>query len=552
MKNLWFLLKEDIAKNLKVDIEEIEEPEKYGDFAYPCFNLAKKSKKKPNEIAKELAEKLKVKFLDAKAVGPYVNFYIRWEGFGQILLEKINKSYGGSLVKGKKALIEHTSINPNASPHVGRVRNAIIGDTLVRLLKFIGYETEVHYFVNDVGKQIAILVFGVLNEKIDIEKLKFKDILDLYIKTSKSVEEDPELEKKVFNLLSRFEGGDKKTIDLFKKVVSLCIDGQIRIMSSLGINYDYFDYESKYIFNKKTNELIKRFEKTGKIFVDEGRKILDLKDFDIPMESPALVLARSDDTSLYVLRDIAYTIEKIERAKDLNIVVLGEDHRLYFKQISAALKILGYEPPKVVHYSFILLPSGKMSTRRGNLVLLEDFMEKTLEKAMEEIDKRYNDLPKKEKEARAKKIAVGAVRYSVIKVGNDKNVNFTWDEALRFEGNTGPYLQYTYARANSILEKADLKSFEASLLKDDIEKNVLKLLSKYPTILETALNELKPYLIANYLHEIANEFNNFYQTLPVLKAEKGLREARLKLVDSVKTVLENGLNLLGIPVMDKM
>ncbi len=551
MQNPWLFLKKEIAKSLDVSINEIEEPDKYGDLAYACFSLAKKMKKDPKEIAKKLASELKIDYIKRiEAIGPYVNFFINWESFGQKLLESINEKYGGFIIKDKKALIEHTSINPNASPHVGRARNAIIGDSLVRLIKFLGYETEVHYLVNDVGKQIAVLVYGVMSK--DIEELKFEDLLQIYIETSKEAKENPETEKKVYEILAKFEKGDKKTMDFFKRVVSLCVRGQKDILSELGIDYDFFDYESDYIINKKTNKILKKLEKTGKIFTDENnRKVLDLKGFDIPMESPAFVLLRSDGTSLYNLKDIAYTIDKIERAKDINIVVLGEDHKFYFKQLSAALKILDYEPPQVVHYSFILLPTGKMSTRKGELVLLEDFIDEAYEKALKEIEKRHPDL-QAEKFKRAKKVAVGAVRYSIVKVSPEKNVMFSWDEVLRFDGNTGPYLQYTYARANSILEKAKIEDFNVKYLKDEIEIEILKLLSKYPQVLEKTLKELRPHFIANYLYGLADTFNKFYQSIPVLKSEENTRKARLKIVESVKFVLGTGLEVLGVPILKKM
>lgn len=551
MANLWFSLKSEIAKNLEVGVEEIEEPEKYGDFAYPCFNLAKKMKKKPNEIAQDLSEKLKIKFIErVEAIGPYVNFYVDWKELGQDVLKSIDKGYGGFYVKGKRALVEHTSINPNASPHVGRVRNAIIGDSIVRLLRFIGFDTEVHYFVNDIGKQIAMLVYGSMDK--NLKELKFEDLLNLYIETNKMVEENPEIEKKIFEILSKFESGDKKTVELFRNIVSLCIEGQKRLLAELDINYDYFDYESEYIINKKTDEILKKFEEKGKLFISEDRKVLDLKGFDIPMESPAFVLARSNGTSLYQLRDIAYHIDKINRAKDLNIVVLGEDHKLYFQQLSAALRILGYESPKVVHYSFVLLPSGKMSTRRGEVVLLSDFIKEAYEKAMEEIEKRYPDLSEKEKHERSKKIAISAVRYSMIKVSPEKVMMFDWNEVLRFDGNTGPYLQYTYARANSILEKAKSDKFDAKELVDEREIKIIRLLSKFPSLIEVSFNDLKLNALASYLYEVSDAFNQFYQALPVLKAEEPLKNARLKMVETIKFVLESGFKILGIPVLEKM
>jgi arginyl-tRNA synthetase len=552
MKNLWFSLKQEIARNLKVDVQEIEEPDKYGDLAYPCFNLAKKSKRNSNEIAKEVAKKIKLELIEkVEAVGPYVNFYVNWSKFGQSLLEAVDSKYGGHFIKGKKALVEHTSINPNASPHVGRVRNAIIGDSIVRLLRFIGYDTEVHFFVNDVGKQIAMLVYAARGT--DLKKLKFEDLLQMYVKINREMKEKPEIEKELFDLLSKFESGDKDTMDSFRNIVSVCIEGQKKILSSLGIEYDHFDYESDYIINKKTDEILEILKKKGKIFTDEeGRLVLDLKGFDIPMESPALVLSRSNGTSLYQLRDIAYTIDKIKRSKDLNIIVLGEDQKLYFQQLSAALTILGYTPPKVVHYSFVLLPSGKMSTRRGEVVLLEDFMREAYEKALKEIENRYEGLSEKEKDERSKKVANAAVRYNMVKVSPEKAMMFKMEEALRFDGNTGPYLQYTYARANSILEKSKIDDFDAKNLTDEKEIKLIKLLANYPSTIEKSFEDLKLNILSSFLYDVCDAFNQFYQSVNVLKAEDDVRNARLKLVECVKNVLESGFSILGIPVMDEM
>ena len=551
MANPWFSLKSDIAKALDIKVEEIEESEKYGDFSYPCFNLSKKMKKKPKPAMADRVRYSTEMIEKVEAIGPYVNFYIDWAKFGQDVLENINAKYGGSSVKGKKALVEHTSINPNASPHVGRVRNAIIGDSLVRLLRFIGYDTEVHYYVNDVGKQIAMLAYAA--KDMDLKTLKFEDLLDMYVKINEKIKDKPEIEKELFDMLSKFENGDKKTMESFRKIVSICIEGQKKILADLDINYDYFDYESDYIKNKRTDEILKKLEQKKRLFTDEnGRIVLDLKDFDIPMESPAFVMSRSNGTSLYQLRDIAYTIDKINRSNDMNIIVLGEDQKLYFRQLSAALNILGYEPPKVVHYSFVLLPSGKMSTRKGDVVLLEDFMREACQKALEEIESRYDDLSEKEKDERSKKVAIAAIRYSMIKITPEKTMMFKWHDALRFDGNTGPYLQYTYARANSILEKSKIKDFDAKNLVDERELMLLKLLSKYPSVIEKTFKELKLNVLASYLYDLSDVFNQFYQTVPVLKADDKLKNARLKLVEATNTVLESGFKIIGIPVLEKM
>ncbi|MBI2047061.1 arginine--tRNA ligase, partial [Candidatus Pacearchaeota archaeon] len=379
--------KEEILK-----VIEIPHSSELGDYAFPCFVLAREMKKNPAEIAKELAVKIGKKLSKGiektEAAGPYLNFFIdkksmAEEVVNQILKEK--KEFGREKRK-EKALIEHTSINPNASPHVGRTRNSIIGDSIKRILEFLGYKVEAHYYVNDVSKQIAMMTLNCTGKE------KFSELLKKYQEITKKVEENPEMEKKVFEILNRFEKGDKEAKSKFKAIVSTAIEGQKKILEEFGIKFDFFDYESMYI--EKSKEILKELEKTGKLFIDsEGRKVLDQSgsEFEASMKSPVLVLTRNDGTGLYPSRDIAYTIDKLKRAK-INIIVLGEDHKLYFQQVSEALKLLKQEPPRAVHYSFVLIQKAegraKMSTRKGDVVLLEDFMKEAREKAEDEIKKR--------------------------------------------------------------------------------------------------------------------------------------------------------------------
>jgi len=531
----------------EISIEVPPDPS-MGDYAFPCFSLAKVFKKNPNDIAEELGRKIRLSNIIEKIEikGPYLNFFVKKETLVEDTLKRIIKEkdkYGSSnLGKGKKALVEHTSINPNASPHVGRARNALIGDSIVRLLKFQGYNVETHYFVNDIGKQIAMLVLGAEGKK----NIKFDDLLKIYIEINKKVEENPELEKEVFGLLNKLENNDRKVRDKFKKIVEICVKGQAKIFSDLGIEYDKFDYESDYLFSKKTDDVLKALEKTGKLFVDEEkRKVL----FKLAMKAPYLVLTRADGTSLYPLRDLAYTIDK--HAKGENVIVLGEDQKLYFQQLKAALTLLKKEVPRVVHYSFVLLTEGKMSTRKGNVVLLEDFMKEALEKATNEIEKRHG----KVNEKNAKKIAYGAIKYSILRVSAEKNVVFDWEQALNFEGDTGPYLQYAYARISSIFDKYGKKidyKVDFSLLKDKEEIELVKLLNNFPDVVSNATEQLEPHIIATYLFMLSSQFSLFYNACPVLKVEDKLMRARLVLIDCVRGVLENGLQLLGIEVLEKM
>ena len=414
------LVANKIAEILDKDSSEIEKSiEKspnleMGDFSFPCFRLAKEFRKSPQDIASDIKDKLVADEIEkVEVVSGYVNIFIKKDLYAQSVIEEIETKqdkYGSENVgDGKKALIEHTSINPNASPHIGRARNALIGDSIVKLLKFNNYEVETHYFVNDIGKQISMLLVGTKGK----DNVTFDELLQLYIDINKEVKENKELEQEVFDNLNKLENGDEETIKSFRHIVQICIDGQRKIFAELGIHYDYFDYESDFILNGTVNEILKKLEETGKLFeAEDGRLAINQEEYKIPMKSPVLVVTRADKTSLYPLRDIAYSIYKANRNADKNIIILGEDQKLYFKQISAVLDLLGYQAPQAVHYSFVLLPDGKMSTRNGTVVLLEDFMKEILEKTKQELAKRNNGEIDEEK---AKKIAYGAVKYTILK-----------------------------------------------------------------------------------------------------------------------------------------
>ncbi len=545
---------DEIKKSTNINTEinlEIPPSRELGDFSFPCFTLAKDLKKSPIEIALDISKKIiKNDFIERVEVkGPYLNFFINKSKLIDLTLKKILKEkdkFGShNIGKKQKALIEHTSINPNASPHVGRARNAIIGDSISRLLKFENYKTETHYFVNDVGKQIAMLVLACKNKTPT-----FSQLLSSYIKINKQIEKNPRLEKEVFNLLNQLEKGNKSVKSKFKKIVDICIKGQKNILEDFGINYDYFDYESKYIWNKDQQKILSRLEKTGKVSKDEeGRLILSLEGFDLPTKNPVLVLTRSDKTSLYILRDFAYTIEKMKRAKK-NIIVLGEDQKLYFQQLKTSLSLIQEDAPEVIHYSFILLESGKkMATRKGDVVLLEDLMKEALTKSKQEIKKRKH----KPSDKTAKIIAYGAIKFSILKNSSDKNIIFNIDNALSFEGDTAPYIQYTYARSSSILKK--VKKYKILTTNKEIieeEFQLIKKMSEFPDIEEQTLKNYQPHIMANYCLELAQLSNEFYHKCKVIQENKELMNFRLTLIKSYQQVIKNATYLLGIDLPEAM
>lgn len=555
------MFKKELQKQLKLETGEeaelaIPSDSKMGDFAFACFFLGKKTQKKPTDIAQELAKKFKKPSFISKieVKGPYLNFFLDKEKFADKSVKKIlsEKEFGCNFSgKGKNALIEHTSINPNASPHVGRARNAIIGDVLTRLLRFEKYNTEVHYFVNDIGKQIALLVLACKHKgKIP----KFDELLKTYIEINEEIKADPSIEEEALMLLNLLEKGNEEVRKSFTDVVKVCVDGQRKILSDLGIEYDFFDYESEYLFNKKTEKILEELQKTGKLIQDEDKcNVLNLEGFDLPLKNPVLLLTRKDGTSLYPLRDLAYTKDKCLKGKDKNILVLGEDQKVYLQQLSAGIEILGFEAPQGIHYSFVLIKDvGKMSTRKGDVVLLDKFMEEAKKKAKREIEKRRSDFTETEIDMLAKSVGYGAVKFSFLKVSNDKNITFDWESALSFEGDTGPYCQYTHARICSILKKEPSNEGDYTVLISDQEFSLLKLIVNFPEIVKAALDTLQPHLITNYLLDVCRSFNEFYHKCPVLQANEDVKKARLVLIDCVRRTLATGLHLIGIDAPEKM
>ncbi|MBI4918676.1 arginine--tRNA ligase, partial [archaeon] len=508
------------------------------------------------ESAQELAKKFKKPAFISKieVKGPYLNFFLNKEKFAEKVIQKIlsEDEYGCNYSgKGKKALIEHTSINPNASPHVGRARNAIIGDSLARLLKFEKYTTEVHYFVNDIGKQIALLVLACRRKnKIP----KFNELLKLYVDINEEMKLNPIIEEETFSLLNLLEKGDKEIQKNFREVVNVCIEGQRKILSDFGIGYDFFDYESDYLFNKKTNEILDALRKTGKLFQDDEQcTVLNLDGFDLPLKSPVLVLTRKDGTSLYPLRDLAYTKYKMEKGNDKNVIVLGEDQKVYLQQVEAGLSLIGVKAPEPIHYSFVLLKDvGKMSTRKGEVVLLEKFMEEARKKAKKELQTKRPELSETEAEKLSKSVGYGAVKFSFLKVSNDKNITFDWASALSFEGDTGPYCQYTHARICSILRKEPSNKGDYKILITDQEFELLKKIVDFHELVKNSLDTLQPHLITNYLIDLCRLFNEFYHSCPVLQANEDVKQARLVLIDCIRKVLASGLYLIGIDAPESM
>jgi len=537
--------------------EKLEQPpnSEMGDVAYPCFSLAKETKKAPQAIAGDLRDKLlgqssSEAFTEINVVGGYLNFYLNK---AEVLREFYNSVRNKTLIdfsdhKGKTMTIEHTSVNPNASPHIGRARNAMIGDASVRLFRYMGYDVRVHYFVNDIGKQIALLAYYT-KDKADIS---FNELLSLYVEANEELKTNPDLENEVFHMLNRMESGDNDVFAVFSHIVDICIKGQMEIFNEFGIHYDEYDYESQYVQSGKTDEVLAQLQSSGKLFEDENKRlVLNLDGFDIGAEHPYLPLTRKDKTSLYPLRDICYNIDKAKRESSRNIVVLGEDQKLYGRQINAALSLLGYNGAETINYAFVLLPDGKMSTRAGQVVLLEELMRDTVESAkttIAEHSKSGNLNDTILDEQLPKQLAYGAIKYSILKCGNEKNVVFDRETALNFQGDTSVYIQYSYARIQSLVSSEHLNADEneISTLTHPLEWAIVKKLLSFEHVLCAVSRDFNFSTLCSYLFDLCQSFSRWYTECPIKNADTAYKSPRLFLASAIAVIIKDGLSILGI------
>ena len=530
-----------------------------GDIGLACFRFAKALKKKPPEIASRIAELDFPSTISGVAqAGPYVNFALDRTAFTSGLISEIIEKgsvFGSdSRGAGKKVLLEHTSINPNASPHIGRARNGLIGDTLARLLRFEGYDVDVHYYVNDMGKQIGLLVLETEGK----ENLTFDDILGEYVLANKRARDDPAFEEKGFELLMSMEQGDPEVRQAFTQLVDKCLEGQLDILSRLGLTYDTFDRESSFFQDPNMEEVMVMLREKGALFTDDdGRTVVDLAPLGYDREEGRyIVLMRANGSTMYMYRDIAYTLEKIRRAEGDNFVVLGEDHKMYFEQLATIIRALGKTPPEMINYSYILLREGKMSTRMGTVVLLSDFLDEVTRRARERVDEQWQDRLEEERAEIARIIGIGAVRFTILSVRPNRNVIFDWDTALSFTGDSGPYIQYSCTRIASILRKygeVPTKLEGPVTISHDAEWSLVLRLAQVELDVGAALDTRNPAVLANTALDIARRFSVFYNECPVLGADNdSARKSRIGICIAVRQTLENLLGLLGIEAPERM
>jgi len=546
------------------DLKFTKEASDMADLAVPCFGFSKDLRTDPKAIAEKLAANLTPAGLisSVRALNGYLNFMMDETALIKETLERIiaeGSAYGSMPAKGIRINVEHTSTNPTGPIHVGRARNPIIGDTLARSLKRCGYDVQTEYYVNDVGKQVVILSWGVDNipkgsvTEEDRDKTDHK-LVAYYREANKKMEEDGTVKERIAEMLRRFEDGDEEVIGGVRKTAESMLEGLKETLADINVELDRYTWESDFIMDGSAKDIVRRLKDSkyaGQ--TDDGAWYVDLKEFGIQGKNTKFTFTRSDGTTLYTTRDLAYHLDKFRRA-DRAVDVLGEDQKLGSKQLCSALEILGSEKvPEAMFYSFVSLPEGKMSTRKGVVVYLDDLIDEAVSRAMNEIRSRRNDLSEEKMLDIARKVGIGAIRYNIVRVHPEKQLVFKWDDALNFDGNSGPYIQYVHARACSMLGKAGKYEHctEPAAFADEYERALIKVLSKFGSVLREAGEEKRVHILPAYGHEVAAAFNQFYAMVPVLASDES-RDPRLTLVECTRTVLRNVLDCLGIDCPEEM
>jgi len=555
-------LKLGLDKQKIFDLIETPPNSEMGDFAFPCFSLAKEMKKNPVEIAKELSKKINEKKLNnfekIIATGPYLNFFADKKKFSENILKEVLKTkekFGfNSENKIGKVMTEFPSPNTNKPLHLGHLRNMTIGESMSRILEFNGNQIFRVNSINDRGihickSMLAYLLFGK-NKKPDKKSDHF--VGDFYVMFAKAVKEKPELEKEAQDMLVKWEGGDKNILALWKKMNKWALDGQDETYKRFGIKFDKTYYESK-VYTKGKDIVLDGLKKGIFKKKDDGAIVIDLKDEGLDEK----VLLRSDGTSVYITYDLSLAKLKDDDFKlDGSIYVVGNEQEYYFKVLFLVLKKLGFkfaDHLKHLSYGMVELPEGKMKSREGTVVDADDLIDEVMKLSEEDLKERYKDLSKKEIENRALKIALAAIKYKLVRVDIFKNMVFDPKESVSFEGDTGPYLLYSYARANSILKKTKNKKNDFQI--DKVEKSEFELIKKineFQNVVKESYEKYNPSLVAHYSYGLAQLFNEFYHACSVIDAEKNCKEFRIALVEAFKITLKNSLNLLGIDVLEEM
>ena len=540
-------------------ILEIPPQEDMGDFAFPCFQLAKIFRKAPNIIAQEVAEKIKKTDFVSKtaAMGPYVNFFIDRTMFVSEMLKQVSvDNYGSSEIGcGKTICIDYSSPNVAKNFHVGHLRTTLIGNSIYRIYKKLGYRVERINHLGDWGTQFGklIVAYKKWGSKEAVEQNGISELMKIYVKFHEEAEKDDTLNDEARAWFVKMEQGDEEALSVWEWFKDISLIEYKRIYELLDIDFDSYAGESFY--RDKTSAVVDELKKKGMLKESEGAFIVDLEKYDM---TPCLIM-KKDGSSIYATRDLAAIFYR-KKTYDFEkcIYVTGMEQKLHFAQVFKVVELMGYEWAKTdlihVPYGLVSLEGGKLSTRSGNIIYAEDILRESVSKIKEVINDKNPDL--QDKEEVAKMVGIGAIIFNDLYNHIIKDVTFSWDKIHSFDGETGPYVQYTYARAASVLRKTGItdvpEEIDSSLLTDEASVSLLKELIRFPEVVETAAERLEPSVVARFVMSVAQAFNHFYHENQCNVEDEKLKRARVKLVIIAKKAIKDGLDLLGMKCPEQM
>lgn len=566
-------LKEEIAKTIakatEIKQEElksyIEMPKdtKNGDYAFPCFKLAKELKKAPPVIANEIKEKMEINpdiIEKVEIVGGYLNFYTNKQIITKEVLEKIEQGIGyGKLEigKGKNIVIDYSAPNIAKPFHIGHLRSTVIGAALYNIYKYLGYNVTGINHLGDYGTQFGKLIEGYKRwgEEYDIDARPIEELTKIYIRINQLCKDDEAVLEECRNNFKKLEDKDPYCVELWEKFRKVSLQEFQKVYDLLGSKFDSWNGEAFYA--DKMQEVIDILEKTGKLVESQGARVIDLEDKGI---NTPCIIEKTNGSTTYATRDLAAILYRARTYDfDKALYVTSYEQVLHFKQIFEVAKLLGIDEKytnglKHVSFGMVLLPTGKMSTREGNIVKLEDLLTEAIQRAEKVIEQKNPEL--EDKEETAKKVGIGAVIFNDLANNRVKDEIFEWDTILNFQGETGPYIQYTYVRTKSVIEKAgrvpELKEIKLNNLQDEYSQNIIKLIYNFEDILVQVTNKEEPSILSRYLIDVAKAFSSFYNENKIICEDKELQDARIYLTYSVGKILKMGAELLGMKMPNKM
>ena len=568
MKDFKDLLAKEISKVSNIDEEKIKEnlevpkDSTNGDYAFPCFILAKELKKAPALIATELQSKIaqEINNEDIKevtAVNGFLNFKINRQKMVEELAKEFDekKENYGSGNQNKNIVIDYSSPNIAKPFHVGHLRTTVIGGALYNIYKFLGNNVTGINHLGDYGTQFGKLIEGYKRwgKEYNIEENPIDELTKIYIRINNLCKEDESVLEECRNNFKKLEDGDPYCKELWEKFRALSLKEFEKVYKMLGSKFDSYNGEAFYV--DKMPEVVNLLQKSGKLIDSEGAKVVDLGS-----DMPPCIIIKSNGSSTYATRDLAAILYRARTYDyDKAIYVTSYEQILHFKQIFKTATYLGLDEKYIkglehVPFGMVLLKTGKISTREGNIIKLEDLLNEAVERSKKVIESKNPNLENKDDVAH--KVGIGAVIFNDLSNSRIKDEIFDWDIMLNFNGETGPYIQYMCVRTKSVLEKAgyipELKDVDLSKLDDENSKNLINILYNFNQTLVNVTEKEEPSILSRYLISLAKEYSSFYNNCHILNEDKSLQDARLYLTYMVKTVLEKGLNLLGIQVPDKM